>query len=111
METDVEGALERGGRSGECQGRGCRAFGGEAEFGEMGDDFGDVGGVGAEALIELLRSQKLMEFRVAGRVDGGEKFLGFVAVAETKCNGDGEWSLRAECSTIDRFGSITSRKG
>jgi hypothetical protein len=59
----------------------------------------------------LLGGQELMELGVAGSVDCGEEFFGFVAIAHAKCDGDGEWSLRAECSTIDCFGSITSRKG
>jgi len=111
VEADGEGALEGGGRARQCQGGRGGAFGGESEFGEVRDDFGDIRGVGAEALIELLRSQKLMEFGVAGSMDCGEEFFGFVAIAHAQSDGDGERSLRAECSTVYSFGSVTRWKG
>src|SRR5579871_6300942 len=77
----------------------------------MRDDFGDFGGVGAEALVELFRGHELMELGVAGRMYCGEELFGLVAVAHAKRDGDSEWRLRAECSAIDCLGSFASRIG
>ena len=90
VQADVESAFERGGVPGHSQRGGCGALGAKAEFGKMSDDFGDVRGIWAEALIELFWSQELMEFGVAGCMDCGQEFFGFIAVAHPKRNGDGQ---------------------
>jgi hypothetical protein len=111
VKADGECALHRVLAAGNRQ---CRCGGSrraETKLVEVCDDFGNVRGVRAEALLELRRSEELVKFGVSGRVDGGEKFFSFVAVAHAKRDGDGELCLRKERSAINRFGSIASRIG
>src|SRR5579872_1016681 len=111
MEADIEGAFEGCGVALNGQSCGRRSLGGESEFGEMRDHLRDLGGGRAEFLIELLWRQELMEFCVAGCVDCVEKYFGFVAIAETKCDCDGECRLRAERSAVNRFRCVARWKG